>query len=255
MYRGREMVHREIGRKQLDRVVELLGTIAAVESLPRMEGRLLSMILVPNREVIEQMARQEKAAAKAAAKLRPKRMPPNRDGGGPRRTASRPRARRESDDDAQDEDPPRRCQALQEDRHGQDRALARPTSVTSSPRSRASGSDACASPRWSTSDSQPPGADAPQSLSDARVRGQRSRVMARVKRGVAAKKRAQAHPRRGEGLLRRARTPAQERARGRRSAAGGTPIATASSASASSASSGSCASTRRRASTASPTAG
>jgi translation initiation factor IF-3 len=69
MYRGREMVHREIGRKQLDRVVELLGPIASVESLPRMEGRLLSMILVPNREVIEQMARQERAAAKAAAKL------------------------------------------------------------------------------------------------------------------------------------------------------------------------------------------
>jgi translation initiation factor IF-3 len=69
MYRGRELVHREIGRKQLDRVVELLGSIAVVESLPRMEGRLLSMILVPNREVIEQMARQEKAAAKAAAKL------------------------------------------------------------------------------------------------------------------------------------------------------------------------------------------
>ena len=69
MYRGREMVHREIGRKQLDRVVELLGSIAVVESSPRMEGRLLSMILVPNREVIEQMARQEKAAAKAAAKL------------------------------------------------------------------------------------------------------------------------------------------------------------------------------------------
>lgn len=69
MYRGREMVHREIGRKQLDKVVELLGTVAVVESSPRMEGRLLSMILVPNREVIEQMARQEKAAAKAAAKL------------------------------------------------------------------------------------------------------------------------------------------------------------------------------------------
>jgi translation initiation factor IF-3 len=69
MYRGRELVHREIGRKQLDKVVDLLGTIAVVESSPRMEGRLLSMILVPNREVIEQMARQEKAAAKAAAKL------------------------------------------------------------------------------------------------------------------------------------------------------------------------------------------
>ena len=53
MYRGREMVHRELGRKQLDRVVELLGPIAAVENPPRMEGRLLSMILVPNREAIE----------------------------------------------------------------------------------------------------------------------------------------------------------------------------------------------------------
>ena len=53
MYRGREMVHRELGRKQLDRVVELLGPIASVENPPRMEGRLLSMILVPNREAIE----------------------------------------------------------------------------------------------------------------------------------------------------------------------------------------------------------
>ncbi len=53
MYRGREMVHREIGRKQLDRVVELLGPIAAVENPPRMEGRFLSMILVPNREAIQ----------------------------------------------------------------------------------------------------------------------------------------------------------------------------------------------------------
>lgn len=69
MYRGRELVHREIGRRQLDRVVELLGPIAVVESPPRMEGRLLSMILVPNREVIEQQRREERAAAKAAAKL------------------------------------------------------------------------------------------------------------------------------------------------------------------------------------------
>ncbi len=53
MYRGREMVHRELGRKQLDRVVQLLGPIASVENPPRMEGRLLSMILVPNREAIE----------------------------------------------------------------------------------------------------------------------------------------------------------------------------------------------------------
>ena len=60
MYRGREMVHRDIGRKQLDKVVELLGQIATVENPPRMEGRFLSMILVPNKEGIE----AEKKAAK-----------------------------------------------------------------------------------------------------------------------------------------------------------------------------------------------
>jgi len=59
MYRGREMVHRELGRRQLDRVVELLGALAAVENPPRMEGRLLSMILVPNREAVEAAKKEE----------------------------------------------------------------------------------------------------------------------------------------------------------------------------------------------------
>jgi translation initiation factor IF-3 len=62
MYRGREMVHREIGRQQLDRVNELLGNMATVENPPRMEGRFLSMILVPNKEAIQEELR---AAAKA----------------------------------------------------------------------------------------------------------------------------------------------------------------------------------------------
>ena len=65
MYRGREMVHRGLGRQQLDKVVNLLGPIATVENPPRMEGRFLSMVLVPNREAVEQ-ARREELAAKAA---------------------------------------------------------------------------------------------------------------------------------------------------------------------------------------------
>lgn len=64
MYRGREMVHREIGYKQLNHVRELLGEFATVENPPRMEGRFLSMILVPNREAIAEAQRAE-AAAKA----------------------------------------------------------------------------------------------------------------------------------------------------------------------------------------------
>ncbi len=62
MYRGREMVHREIGRRQLDRVQELLGTLATVENPPRMEGRFLSMILVPTHEAV---AEAQRAAAKS----------------------------------------------------------------------------------------------------------------------------------------------------------------------------------------------
>ena len=62
MYRGREMVHREIGRRQLDRVQEILGTLATVENPPRMEGRFLSMILVPNREAVVEAQKAEKRA-------------------------------------------------------------------------------------------------------------------------------------------------------------------------------------------------
>ena len=62
MYRGREMVHREIGRRQLDRVKDMLGTLATVENPPRMEGRFLSMILVPNREAV---AEAQRAAMKS----------------------------------------------------------------------------------------------------------------------------------------------------------------------------------------------
>ena len=69
MYRGREMVHREIGRRQLDRVKEMLGALATVENPPRMEGRFLSMILVPNREAVAEAQRaalKRETEAKAA---------------------------------------------------------------------------------------------------------------------------------------------------------------------------------------------
>ena len=68
MFRGREMVHRELGRRQLDRVKELLGNLATVENPPRMEGRFLFMILVPNREAV---AEARKAAEQAKATKAP----------------------------------------------------------------------------------------------------------------------------------------------------------------------------------------
>jgi translation initiation factor IF-3 len=67
MFRGREIVHTGLGSQQLNRVKEMLGGLATVESTPRMEGRFLSMILVPNREAVEAARKAEEAAAKAAA--------------------------------------------------------------------------------------------------------------------------------------------------------------------------------------------
>lgn len=65
MFRGREMVHRNLGYRQLDRVRELLGEMATKESDARMEGRFLSMILVPNKDAIAK-AQQAEARRKEA---------------------------------------------------------------------------------------------------------------------------------------------------------------------------------------------
>jgi translation initiation factor IF-3 len=48
MFRGREIVHKEIGQKILIKVVEELKDVAIVEQTPRMEGRQMFMILAPN---------------------------------------------------------------------------------------------------------------------------------------------------------------------------------------------------------------
>lgn len=68
MFRGREMVHRHLGYEQLDVVKQRLADIAKVENPPRMEGRFLSMILVPDREAIKEAVRKEQSQAAAAAK-------------------------------------------------------------------------------------------------------------------------------------------------------------------------------------------
>jgi len=60
-FRGREIVHRELGYEQLDVVKDMLGNLAAVENPPRMEGRFLSMILVPNKDGIAEARKAEEA--------------------------------------------------------------------------------------------------------------------------------------------------------------------------------------------------
>ena len=72
MFRGREIVHRDLGHQQLRVVQKLLGNLAAVENPPRMEGRFLSMIMVPNREGVAEAKKAEEAEQAQEAETAPK---------------------------------------------------------------------------------------------------------------------------------------------------------------------------------------
>jgi len=49
-FRGREMVHQDIGRKLLDRVQADLAVAAIVEQFPMMEGRQMVMVFSPKKK-------------------------------------------------------------------------------------------------------------------------------------------------------------------------------------------------------------
>src|SRR5215470_1233262 len=54
MFRGREITHREIGQAILTRIGNELKEVAVIEQPPRLEGRLLFMILAPNPRWVQQ---------------------------------------------------------------------------------------------------------------------------------------------------------------------------------------------------------
>ena len=47
MFRGREMAHTELGRRILDRLVEVLKDLATVDSAPKQDGRNMIMVIAP----------------------------------------------------------------------------------------------------------------------------------------------------------------------------------------------------------------
>ncbi len=75
MFRGREITHRELGQKVLQRVIEDLRDVAVIEAAPRMEGRQMFMILAPNPRMLQ--AQRDRAKAQAAAAPRPEAAPPS----------------------------------------------------------------------------------------------------------------------------------------------------------------------------------
>lgn len=49
-FRGREQERPEFGRRLLDRLIERVGDAAQLEQTPALEGRLMTMVLVPSRK-------------------------------------------------------------------------------------------------------------------------------------------------------------------------------------------------------------
>lgn len=49
-FRGREMAHQELGMKQLQRLEVDLSELGAVEQFPKMEGRMMSMVIAPKKK-------------------------------------------------------------------------------------------------------------------------------------------------------------------------------------------------------------
>jgi len=78
MFRGREITHREIGQAILSRIAQDLKDIAIVEQAPRLEGRLLFMILSPNpRWLQSQRAKAAPSAQPAPVQRPPQPRPPS----------------------------------------------------------------------------------------------------------------------------------------------------------------------------------
>jgi translation initiation factor IF-3 len=63
MFRGREMAHTDLGRRILDRLVTDLGELAVVETMPKQEGRNMTMVIAPTRKRVETPAVAEDVAS------------------------------------------------------------------------------------------------------------------------------------------------------------------------------------------------
>ena len=68
IFRGREIVHSEIGREILNRLTQELGDVVLVESPPRQEGNTMVQILAPKKEApAKPKGKPAESAKKASA--------------------------------------------------------------------------------------------------------------------------------------------------------------------------------------------
>ncbi|MFN5603276.1 MAG: translation initiation factor IF-3 [Actinomycetes bacterium] len=68
-FRGREMAHPELGSKILDEVIEAITAVGKVETQARLEGRSMTMVLVPDKKPVKK--KEESGEAVAAEPVAP----------------------------------------------------------------------------------------------------------------------------------------------------------------------------------------
>ena len=64
-FRGRQMAHRELGYKIINRLIQDIGGAGVVEFMPRMEGTILHAILAPGRKEVPKSKGDSAAPAQA----------------------------------------------------------------------------------------------------------------------------------------------------------------------------------------------
>ena len=52
MFRGREMMHKQLGREIIDRMVEALSEVGQPERVPSFEGRVMSVLINPKSDKV-----------------------------------------------------------------------------------------------------------------------------------------------------------------------------------------------------------
>jgi translation initiation factor IF-3 len=62
-FRGRQMAHRELGYKIINRLIQDIGEAGTVEFMPRMEGTILHAILAPSKKEAPKAKQEPQAAA------------------------------------------------------------------------------------------------------------------------------------------------------------------------------------------------
>ena len=69
-FRGREMAHKDLAAKLLDRIRDDLADLSKVEFAPKMEGRQMIMILAPDKTAGERLAKEKQAQEKQEAQAK-----------------------------------------------------------------------------------------------------------------------------------------------------------------------------------------